>query len=81
MGSTLVAEPVGLASLIRAAASVPGICRVRYMTSHPNDMSEDLIQAHRDVPALAPYLHLPVQSGSDNDPEVDESPPSRGRLS
>jgi tRNA-2-methylthio-N6-dimethylallyladenosine synthase len=58
-------RPVGLASLIRAAAAVAGICRVRYMTSHPNDMSEDLIQAHRDVPALAPYLHLPVQSGSD----------------
>ena len=56
----------GLPRLIRAAASVPGIRRVRYMTSHPNDMSEDLIQAHRDVPALAPYLHLPVQSGSDN---------------
>ncbi len=36
------------------------------MTSHPNDMSEDLIEAHRDVPALAPYLHLPVQSGSDS---------------
>jgi tRNA-2-methylthio-N6-dimethylallyladenosine synthase len=51
--------------LIRAAAAVPGICRVRYTTSHPNDMSEDLIQAHRDVPALAPSLHLPVQSGSD----------------
>jgi tRNA-2-methylthio-N6-dimethylallyladenosine synthase len=58
-------RPVGLATLIGAAATVPGICRVRYMTSHPNDMSEDLIQAHRDVPALAPYLHLPVQSGSD----------------
>jgi tRNA-2-methylthio-N6-dimethylallyladenosine synthase len=58
-------RPVGLATLIRAAATVPGICRVRYMTSHPNDMSEDLIQAYRDVPALAPYLHLPVQSGSD----------------
>ena len=57
---------IGLAGLIRAAASVPGIRRVRYMTSHPNDMSEDLIEAHRDVPALAPYLHLPVQSGSDN---------------
>jgi tRNA-2-methylthio-N6-dimethylallyladenosine synthase len=59
-------QAIGLAGLIRAAASVPGIRRVRYMTSHPNDMSEDLIQAHRDVPALAPYLHLPVQSGSDN---------------
>ena len=39
--------------------------RVRYMTSHPNDMKGDLIAAHRDVEALAPYLHLPVQSGSD----------------
>jgi tRNA-2-methylthio-N6-dimethylallyladenosine synthase len=58
-------QAIGLAGLIRAAASVPGIDRVRYMTSHPNDMSEDLIEAHRDVPALAPYLHLPVQSGSD----------------
>ena len=59
-------QAVGLAGLIRAAALTPGIRRVRYTTSHPNDMSEDLIQAHRDVPALAPYLHLPVQSGSDN---------------
>ncbi|MGB7973454.1 MAG: tRNA (N6-isopentenyl adenosine(37)-C2)-methylthiotransferase MiaB [Roseiarcus sp.] len=58
-------QAIGLAALIRAAAGVPGIRRVRYMTSHPNDMNEDLIQAHRDVPALAPYLHLPVQSGSD----------------
>ena len=57
---------IGLAGLIRAAVSVPGIRRVRYTTSHPNDMSEDLIQAHRDVPALAPSLHLPVQSGSDD---------------
>jgi tRNA-2-methylthio-N6-dimethylallyladenosine synthase len=58
-------QPIGLAGLIRAAAAVPGIRRVRYTTSHPNDMSEDLIQAHRDVRALAPFLHLPVQSGSD----------------
>jgi tRNA-2-methylthio-N6-dimethylallyladenosine synthase len=56
---------IGLAGLIRAAALTPGVRRVRYMTSHPNDMSEDLIEAHRDVSALAPYLHLPVQSGSD----------------
>jgi tRNA-2-methylthio-N6-dimethylallyladenosine synthase len=56
---------VGLAGLIRAAAAVPGVARVRYATSHPGDMSDDLIAAHRDVPALAPYLHLPVQSGSD----------------
>jgi tRNA-2-methylthio-N6-dimethylallyladenosine synthase len=58
-------QALGLAGLIRAAAGVPGVCRVRYTTSHPRDMSEDLIEAHRDVPALAPFLHLPVQSGSD----------------
>jgi tRNA-2-methylthio-N6-dimethylallyladenosine synthase len=58
-------QATGLAGLIRAAALTPGVRRVRYTTSHPNDMSEDLIQAHRDLPALAPYLHLPVQSGSD----------------
>ncbi len=56
---------VGLAALIRAVSAVPGIARVRYATSHPCDMSDDLIEAHRDVPALAPSLHLPVQSGSD----------------
>ena len=56
---------VGLAGLIRAAAAVPGIVRVRYATSHPSDMSDDLIEAHREVRALAPYLHLPIQSGSD----------------
>jgi tRNA-2-methylthio-N6-dimethylallyladenosine synthase len=55
----------GLAGLIRAVAAVPGIARVRYTTSHPCDMSDDLIDAHRDVEALAPSLHLPVQSGSD----------------
>ena len=65
MGSTTRVNQIGLAGLIRAAAAVPGIRRVRYTTSHPGDMSEDLIQAHRDTPALAPYLHLPVQSGSD----------------
>jgi tRNA-2-methylthio-N6-dimethylallyladenosine synthase len=58
-------QEIGLAGLIRAAALTPGIRRVRYTTSHPQDMSEDLIAAHRDIPALAPYLHLPVQSGSD----------------
>jgi tRNA-2-methylthio-N6-dimethylallyladenosine synthase len=56
---------VSLAGLIRAASAVPGIRRVRYATSHPNDMSDDLIAAHRDIEALAPFLHLPVQSGSD----------------
>ena len=56
---------VGLAGLIRAAAAVPGLLRVRYTTSHPSDMSDDLIDAHREFAALAPYLHLPIQSGSD----------------
>ena len=46
-------------------ANIPGIARLRYTTSHPRDMSDDLIAAHRDLPALMPYLHLPVQSGSD----------------
>jgi len=55
----------GLAALVRAAAAVPGIRRVRYTTSHPSDMSDDLIAAHGEVEALAPYLHLPIQSGSD----------------
>lgn len=64
-GTDEAGRPVGLAGLIAAAASVPGIVRVRYATSHPNDMTNDLIDAHRDVAALAPYLHLPVQSGSD----------------
>lgn len=55
----------GLARLMRAVAEVPGIARIRYTTSHPNDMDADLIAAHRDLPALMPYLHLPVQAGSD----------------
>jgi tRNA-2-methylthio-N6-dimethylallyladenosine synthase len=44
---------------------VPGIARLRYTTSHPCDMEESLIAAHRDLPSLMPFLHLPVQSGSD----------------
>ena len=54
-----------LARLIRALAEVEGLARLRYTTSHPNDMTEDLIAAHAEVPALMPYLHLPVQAGSD----------------
>ncbi len=54
-----------LGRLIRALAEVEGLERIRYMTSHPNDMDDDLIAAHGDVPQLMPYLHLPVQSGSD----------------
>jgi len=53
------------AALIRALADVPGLKRLRYTTSHPRDMGDPLIAAHRDVPALMPFLHLPVQSGAD----------------
>ena len=56
----------GLGRLIRALADLPDLCRVRYMTSHPLDVDEELISAHRDVPQLMPFLHLPVQSGSDH---------------
>jgi tRNA-2-methylthio-N6-dimethylallyladenosine synthase len=55
----------GLGRLIRHLAEIDGLARIRYTTSHPRDMDEELIEAHRDVPALMPYLHLPVQSGSD----------------
>jgi tRNA-2-methylthio-N6-dimethylallyladenosine synthase len=54
----------GLDDLIRALDRLPGLARVRYTTSHPNDMTEGLIQAHGQVESLMPYLHLPVQSGS-----------------
>ncbi len=55
----------GLGRLVRALAEAPGLLRIRYTTSHPRDMDADLIAAHADVPALMPFLHLPVQSGSD----------------
>ena len=55
----------GLADLIYAVAEVGGIERIRYTTSHPRDMSDDLIEAHASCEKLMPYLHLPVQSGSD----------------
>jgi tRNA-2-methylthio-N6-dimethylallyladenosine synthase len=54
-----------LARLLEALAAVPGLARLRYTTSHPRDMDEALIAAHRDLPALMPYLHLPVQAGAD----------------
>jgi tRNA-2-methylthio-N6-dimethylallyladenosine synthase len=54
-----------LARLAYALAEIDGLDRIRYTTSHPNDMGDDLIDAHRDLPQLMPYLHLPVQSGSD----------------
>jgi tRNA-2-methylthio-N6-dimethylallyladenosine synthase len=55
----------GLGRLLFRLAEIPGIDRLRYTTSHPGDMSDDLIEAHRDLDTLMPYLHLPVQSGSD----------------
>jgi tRNA-2-methylthio-N6-dimethylallyladenosine synthase len=54
-----------LGRLLHRLAEIPGIARLRYMTSHPRDMDEELVAAHRDLPAVMPYLHLPVQSGSD----------------
>jgi tRNA-2-methylthio-N6-dimethylallyladenosine synthase len=54
----------GLADLIRALAKIDGLERIRYTTSHPADMTDALIAAHGDVEKLMPYLHLPVQSGS-----------------
>ncbi len=55
----------GLHDIIAALDMLPGLHRIRYTTSHPNDMQQGLIDAHRDVEKLMPYLHLPVQSGSD----------------
>ena len=55
----------GLGRLLREMAEIPGVQRLRYTTSHPRDVDDDLIAAHRDLPALMPFLHLPVQSGSD----------------
>ena len=57
--------PSSLAQLAYAIAGIPGLDRIRYTTSHPRDMGDDLIAAHGDLEALMPYLHLPVQSGSD----------------
>jgi tRNA-2-methylthio-N6-dimethylallyladenosine synthase len=58
-------EGWGLGRLLRAMAEIPGLRRLRYTTSHPRDVDENLIAAHRDLPTLMPFLHLPVQSGSD----------------
>jgi len=58
-------RPWSLAQLIGRLAAIPEIARIRYTTSHPRDMDDDLIAAHRDEPKLMPYLHLPLQAGSD----------------
>ena len=54
-----------LAKLVRQLARIDGLDRIRYTTSHPRDMGDDLIDAHGELPELMPYLHLPVQAGSD----------------
>jgi tRNA-2-methylthio-N6-dimethylallyladenosine synthase len=55
-----------LGKLLRRLSRVPGILRLRYTTSHPREMDDDLIVAHAELPTLMPYVHLPVQSGSDS---------------
>jgi tRNA-2-methylthio-N6-dimethylallyladenosine synthase len=58
-------RPWTLGRLLHRLADVPALARLRYTTSHPRDMDDSLIAAHRDLPSLMPYLHLPLQSGSD----------------
>ena len=58
-------EPWSLGRLLHRLAGIPGILRLRYSTSHPRDVDDALIEAHRDIPAVMPFVHLPVQSGSD----------------
>ncbi|WPO42151.1 tRNA (N6-isopentenyl adenosine(37)-C2)-methylthiotransferase MiaB [Tardiphaga sp. 42S5] len=58
-------RPWALGTLLYRLAKIPGIARLRYSTSHPRDVEDTLISAHRDLPELMPFVHLPVQSGSD----------------
>ena len=58
-------DGVRLGELMRRLTEIPGVERLRYTTSHPRDMDDELIAAHRDLPQVMPFLHLPVQSGSD----------------
>ncbi len=64
-GATGLVGEGDLASLLERLSGIPGLQRIRYTTSHPNNLDDRLIAAHRDIPALVPHLHLPVQSGSD----------------
>ncbi|MEP3231820.1 MAG: tRNA (N6-isopentenyl adenosine(37)-C2)-methylthiotransferase MiaB [Hyphomicrobiales bacterium] len=65
-GEDASGKSIGLGELLFDLAKIDGLDRLRYTTSHPNDMDDTLIAAHRDLESLMPYLHLPVQSGSDN---------------
>ncbi|PYE34745.1 tRNA-i(6)A37 thiotransferase enzyme MiaB [Rhizobium sp. PP-F2F-G38] len=62
---TVTSGGEGLGALLQRLSEIDGLARLRYTTSHPRDMDDSLIEAHRTLPALMPYLHLPVQSGSD----------------
>jgi tRNA-2-methylthio-N6-dimethylallyladenosine synthase len=64
-GENARGQGVGLDGLIRELAAIPDLARIRYTTSHPNDMTQGLIDAHGDTPKLMPFLHLPVQAGND----------------
>ena len=65
-GESVAGGVWSLGQLIRALAEISGLERIRYTTSHPLDMDDELINAHGDVPQLMPYLHLPIQSGSNH---------------
>lgn len=65
-GESLAQESIKLAKLIEMIAKIPEITRIRYTTSHPRDMDDALIEAHGQIEKLMPFLHLPVQSGSNN---------------
>jgi tRNA-2-methylthio-N6-dimethylallyladenosine synthase len=62
---TIDGAPADFAELLYFVSEIPGIERIRYTTSHPREFTQRLIDAHRELPKLAPHLHLPVQSGSD----------------
>ena len=64
-GENARGQPVGLDGLIRELAEIPDLARIRYTTSHPNDMTEGMIAAHGEIAKLMPFLHLPVQAGND----------------
>ncbi|MFU7529217.1 tRNA (N6-isopentenyl adenosine(37)-C2)-methylthiotransferase MiaB [Qipengyuania sp. ASV99] len=64
-GADAKGHTIGLDGLIRGLAKLPELLRIRYTTSHPNDFTEGLVRCHAEVEKLMPYLHLPVQSGSD----------------
>ena len=64
-GEGLDGKPSDLSRLVAAVAEIDGIERIRYVTSYPSDFTDDMIAMHRDIPKVMPYLHLPIQSGSD----------------